>query len=99
MDLRNAYFDDLVQQCVALGFNKDSGVDNIAKEEGGIFHWSDRTTKMLERTKMNGYSMVSKKVVLVAYLTFGRLLRPHPRVLGISVYASTRCFLAGPSSG
>ena len=32
-------------------------------------------------------------------VTFGRLLRPHPRVLGTSVCASARCFLAGPSSG
>ena len=32
-------------------------------------------------------------------VTFGRLLRPHPRVLGMSVCASTRCFLAGLSSG
>ena len=32
-------------------------------------------------------------------LTFSRLLRPHPRVLGVSVCASTRCFLAGLSSG
>ena len=31
--------------------------------------------------------------------TLGRLLRPHPRVLGASVCASTRCFLAGLSSG
>ena len=31
-------------------------------------------------------------------VTFGRLLRPHPRVLGASVCASTRCFLAGLSS-
>ena len=30
---------------------------------------------------------------------FSRLLRPHPRVLGVSVCASTRCFLAGLSSG
>ena len=30
---------------------------------------------------------------------FSRLLRPHPRVLGMSVCASTRCFLAGLSSG
>jgi len=65
--LRNAYFDDIVQY-VAMGFNKDNGVDNIAKEEGGIFVWSVRTLKMLERTKMNGYSMESKKLVLVAYL-------------------------------
>ena len=28
-------------------------------------------------------------------VTFSRLLRPHPRVLGASVCASTRCFLAG----
>ena len=28
-------------------------------------------------------------------MIFSRLLRPHPRVLGISVCASTRCFLAG----
>ena len=32
-------------------------------------------------------------------VTFSRLLRPHPRVLGISVCASTRCSLAGLSSG
>ena len=30
---------------------------------------------------------------------FSRLLRPHPRVLGASVCASTRCSLAGLSSG
>mmetsp|Transcript_16663 Transcript_16663/g.27714 ORF Transcript_16663/g.27714 Transcript_16663/m.27714 type:complete len:142 (+) Transcript_16663:391-816(+) len=65
--LRNAYFDELVQY-VAMGFNKENGVENIAKEEDGIFVWSVRTLKMLERTKMNGYSTESKKLVLVAYL-------------------------------
>ena len=32
-------------------------------------------------------------------MIFGRLLRPHPRVLGTSVCVSTRCFHAGLSSG
>ena len=41
---------------------------------------------------------VSSKT-LPSFLMFGRLLRPHPRVLGVSVCASTRCFLAGLSSG
>ena len=66
-ELRFGYFDDLVQY-VAMGFSKENGVDNITKEEGGVFVWSDRTIKMLEKTKMNGYSMESKKLVLVAYL-------------------------------
>ena len=33
-----------------------------------MFVWSDRTIKMLEKTKMNGHSMESKKLVLVACL-------------------------------
>ena len=65
--LRYGYFDHLVQY-VAMGFNKEKGVENITKGEGGVFVWSDRTIKMLEKTKMNGYSMESKKLVLVAYL-------------------------------
>ena len=65
--VRYGYFDDLVQY-VAMGFAKEKGVGNITKEEDGIFVWSDRTIKMLEKTKMNGYSMESKKLVLVAYL-------------------------------
>lgn len=66
-DVLNGYFDDLVQY-VAMGFNKEKGVDNITKEDGGIFVWSDRTLKMLEKTKMNGYSLEGKKLVLVSYL-------------------------------
>ena len=32
------------------------------------------------------------------FVTFGRLLRPHPRMLGVNVCVSTRCF-PGLSSG
>lgn len=66
-DLRYGYFNDLVQY-VALGFDKDQGIDNLTKEQDGIFVWSHRTMQMLKDTKMNDATMEGKKLALIAYL-------------------------------
>lgn len=80
-DIRWGDFENLVQY-VAMGFSLEN-VDHLTKEADGIFVWSDRTMKMLEKTKMNGASIKTKKLVLIAYLFeiyYDLLLAPSANV-------------------